>query len=80
VLHSLFWTDLSPDGGGGPEGALAETIDETFGGFEPFRQQAYDRQGNHGQGTIRKADFFEAAWNVVNWPDVAARFEAARTS
>jgi Fe-Mn family superoxide dismutase len=28
----------------------------------------------------RKADFFEAIWNVVNWDDVARRFEAARAS
>jgi Fe-Mn family superoxide dismutase len=26
----------------------------------------------------RKAEFFEAIWNVVNWADVAARIEAAR--
>ena len=26
----------------------------------------------------RKADFFEAVWNVWNWGDVAERFEAAR--
>jgi len=26
----------------------------------------------------RKADFFEAVWNVWNWADVAQRFEAAR--
>ena len=25
-----------------------------------------------------KADFFAALWNVVNWPDVAARLDAAR--
>ena len=25
-----------------------------------------------------KADFFNALWNIVNWPDVAARLAAAR--
>jgi Fe-Mn family superoxide dismutase len=25
-----------------------------------------------------KADFFAALWNVVNWADVAARFDAAK--
>ena len=125
VLHSLFWTNLSPEGGGDPAGALAEELDETFGGTKPFRQQmnaaaasiqgsgwalaswepigrqivvqqVYDHQGNHGQGTIpllaidawehayylqyenRKADFFEAIWNVVSWDDVAERLTAAR--
>ena len=127
VLHSIFWTNLSPTGGGTPDGALATTIDSTFGGFEQFRaqmteaagtiqgsgwalaswepmagrlivQQVYDHQGNHGQGTIpllaidawehayylqyenRKTEFFDAIWNVVNWDDVARRFEAARAS
>ena len=37
VLHSLFWRNLSPDGGGRPEGALAAAIDECFGSFDAFR-------------------------------------------
>ena len=28
----------------------------------------------------RKTEFFDAIWNVVNWTDVARRFEAARAS
>ena len=28
----------------------------------------------------RKTEFFDAIWNVVNWADVARRFEAARAS
>ena len=31
--HSLFWTSMSPNGGGAPTGALAEAIDRDFGGF-----------------------------------------------
>src|SRR3954468_22230758 len=27
VLHSLFWQNMSPDGGGKPEGELAAAID-----------------------------------------------------
>ena len=125
VLHSVFWTNLTPGGSGGPSGELGDTIDQTFGGFDAFRaqmtqaaatvqgsgwalaswepyarrllvQQVFDHQGNHGQGTIpllaidawehayylqyenRKAEFFDAIWNVLNWPDVEARFETAR--
>src|SRR5437867_7134153 len=37
VLHSIFWTNLSPNGGGEPEGALSSTIESTFGGFDSFR-------------------------------------------
>src|ERR1044071_1398609 len=39
VLHSVFWTNLSPTGGGEPQGDLAEILDATFGGFPAFRQQ-----------------------------------------
>src|SRR5256885_467821 len=39
VLHSVFWTNLSPDGGGEPSHELGELIEETFGGFPAFRQQ-----------------------------------------
>ena len=125
VLHSVFWTNLSPDGGGDPTGSLATVLEETFDGADPFKaqmteaattvqgsgwalasweplaervvvQQVYDHQGNHGQGTIpllaidawehayylqyrnEKAKFFDAIWNVVNWPDVQVRYELAR--
>ncbi|MCB0836853.1 MAG: superoxide dismutase [Bacteroidetes bacterium] len=35
--HSLFWTVMSPNGGGEPTGALAAAINDTFGGFEGFK-------------------------------------------
>lgn len=35
--HSLFWTLLSPDGGGKPGGALATAIDRELGGFDKFK-------------------------------------------
>jgi Fe-Mn family superoxide dismutase len=38
VLLSLFWTNLSPDGGGKPEGELAAAIDDGFGSFDNFKQ------------------------------------------
>jgi len=39
VLHSIFWQNLSPDGGGEPNGALAEQIAGDFGSFDAFREQ-----------------------------------------
>ena len=39
VLHSMFWENLSPDGGGKPEGELAAAIDEGFGTFEGLKSQ-----------------------------------------
>ena len=35
--HSMFWTLLSPDGGGEPAGELAEAINSTFGSFADFK-------------------------------------------
>jgi Fe-Mn family superoxide dismutase len=35
--HSLFWESMSPNGGGAPDGALAQAIDSVFGSFEAFQ-------------------------------------------
>jgi Fe-Mn family superoxide dismutase len=125
VLHSIFWKNLSPDGGDRPDGALGSAIEEHFGSFEAFRaqltqatttiqgsgwgvlaweplgqrlliEQVYDHHGNVGNGSISllvfdawehafylqyknvKADFVAALWNLVNWADVAGRFDLAR--
>ncbi len=37
--HSLFWESMSPDGGGAPEGELAQAIESTFGSFDDFKEQ-----------------------------------------
>jgi Fe-Mn family superoxide dismutase len=37
--HSLFWTVMSPDGGGEPDGDLADAINSAFGGFDSFKEQ-----------------------------------------
>ena len=37
--HSLFWEWLSPDGGGEPDGALADAIGSAFGSFGDFQEQ-----------------------------------------
>lgn len=35
--HSLFWSVMSPNGGGAPSGDLAAAIDSTFGSFDAFK-------------------------------------------
>jgi Fe-Mn family superoxide dismutase len=35
--HSLFWTIMSPDGGGLPTGELLAAIESSFGSFETFK-------------------------------------------
>lgn len=36
VNHSIFWTNLSPDGGDKPTGELASAVDDNFGSFDKF--------------------------------------------
>ena len=36
VNHTVFWTNLSADGGGTPEGELSAAIDDNFGSFDKF--------------------------------------------
>lgn len=37
--HSLFWTVLSPNGGGAPSGELADAINAACGSFDAFKEQ-----------------------------------------
>lgn len=125
INHSIFWKNLSPEGGDKPEGELAAAIDNFFGSFDGFRdhftsaattiqgsgwailayepiagnlviEQMYDQQNGVPVATIPllqldmwehafyldyqnvKADYVKAFWNIVNWADVAERFEKAR--
>lgn len=125
VNHTVFWRNLSPEGGDKPVGELAAAIDEFFGSFDGFRahftasalgiqgsgwsilawdvlgekliiEQLYDHQGNLAPASIPllmldmwehafyldyqnvKGEYVKAFWNIVSWPDVTARFEAAR--
>nr|WP_315235995.1 superoxide dismutase [uncultured Albidiferax sp.] len=122
--HSLFWTVMSPSGGGQPTGALAQAIDADLGGFEAFKaaftQAALTRFGSgwawlsvtpQGQLVVessgnqdsplmagntpilgldvwehayyllyqnRRPEYIAAFYNVVDWAEVARRFQAAR--
>ncbi|MEK4885415.1 MULTISPECIES: superoxide dismutase SodA [Bacillus] len=56
--HSLFWTILSPNGGGAPSGELADAINQKFGSFEKFKEEFSAAAANRfGSGW---------AWLVVN--------------
>jgi len=37
--HSLYWSIMSPNGGGAPTGDLAKAIDSAFGTFDAFKQK-----------------------------------------
>lgn len=44
--HSLFWTIMSPDGGGEPSGDLADAINSTFGSYDAFKEKFSDAAGS----------------------------------
>ncbi|MFP4153819.1 MAG: superoxide dismutase [Alkalispirochaeta sp.] len=58
VNHALFWTILSPNGGGTPGGELGDAIKSTFGSFDAFKEQFSEAAvGRFGSGW---------AWLVVD--------------
>jgi Fe-Mn family superoxide dismutase len=63
VLHSILWTNLSPDGGGEPSGAIGTALGEAFGSFEGFRQQM----------TEAAATIQGSGWALASWEPMAER-------
>jgi Fe-Mn family superoxide dismutase len=61
ILHSIFWTNMKPGGGGEPMGGLADAIKKQFGSYDAFKklflQSANDVKGS-GWGILayRKMD------------------------
>lgn len=125
--HSLFWSIMSPNGGGTPSGSLADAINAAFGNFEEFKTKftaagatrfgsgwAWLLVGADGKLAIsstpnqdnplmdiaevkgtpilgmdvwehayylkyqnKRPDYMAAFFNVIHWPAVAERFNAA---
>ncbi|UCH47824.1 MAG: superoxide dismutase [Fe] [Betaproteobacteria bacterium] len=49
--HTFYWNGLSPDGGGAPQGALADAINKAFGSFADFKEKfSASAAGNFGSG------------------------------
>src|SRR6201981_1025855 len=47
VNHSMFWKIMKPQGGGDPNGAIAEVIKKTFGNFAAFKTKLNDVGANN---------------------------------
>ncbi|WMJ81851.1 superoxide dismutase [Clostridium sp. MB40-C1] len=39
ILHTIFWENMKPNGGGNPTGEVSQKINEFFGSFESFKEQ-----------------------------------------
>jgi Fe-Mn family superoxide dismutase len=63
VFHSIFWKNLSPDGGDKPTGDLASAIDEHFGSFDGFKSQL-----TQATTTIQGS-----GWGVLAWEPLGQR-------
>jgi superoxide dismutase, Fe-Mn family len=60
VLHSIFWQNLSPDGGDKPTGDLAAAIDEHFGSFDKFKAHL-----TQATNTIQGSGWGALAWEPL---------------
>jgi len=58
--HSIFWNNLSPEGGDKPTGELAAAIDEFFGSFDKFREHF-----TNVALTIQGSGWAILAWDTV---------------
>jgi len=63
ILHSLLWENLSPDGGGTPDGELARQIDANFGSVKALQSQMTE-----AATTVQGA-----GWAVMAWEPQAGR-------
>jgi Fe-Mn family superoxide dismutase len=63
VNHSVFWPNMSPDGGDKPDGELGAAIDEFFGSFDAFRAHfTANALGIQGSG-----------WSILAWDTLGQR-------
>ncbi len=61
ILHSIFWRNLSPKGGGDPKGALATAINRDFGNLATLRKQL-----NHAASTIMGSGWAALVWDPAS--------------
>jgi Fe-Mn family superoxide dismutase len=63
ILHSIFWTNLTPKGGGAPEGEFARAIARDFGTFDAFKHQL----------TEVAATIMGSGWGALIWEPLGGR-------
>ena len=63
VNHTIFWTNLSPDGGDKPTGDLASAIDDNFGSFDKFTAHF----------TAASAGIQGSGWGALVWDSLGQK-------
>ena len=64
-LHTIFWSIMTPNGGGKPSGMLMREINQSFGSFEQFKQHFSEAAKN-----------VEAVgWAILVWAPRSQRLE-----
>ncbi|MBM7702944.1 Fe-Mn family superoxide dismutase [Metabacillus iocasae] len=68
-LHTMFWENMSPNGGGQPRGRLAQQIVQDFGSFDKFKK--------HFSAAADKVE--GVGWALLVWSPRAHRLEILQT-
>lgn len=63
VLHSLLWKNLTPDGGGAPNGELGAALQRDFGDFAAFKEQL----------SAAAAAVQGSGWGALSWEPLGRR-------
>lgn len=64
-LHTIFWTVMSPNGGGKPEGDLLKAIERDFGSYDAFKKQ-FSKAAENVEG---------GGWAILVWSPRSHRLE-----
>jgi Fe-Mn family superoxide dismutase len=63
LLHSLLWKNLTPQGGGAPNGDLKKAIEAHFGSFSSFKEQL----------TAAAQSLQGSGWGALSWEPLGKR-------
>ncbi len=65
ILHSVFWENMGPGGGGPAAGAVARQIETDFGSFSAFK----------GQFSAAAAAVEGSGWVILAWNPIFGKLE-----
>ncbi|NIR91705.1 MAG: superoxide dismutase [Gammaproteobacteria bacterium] len=60
ILHSILWKNMSPEGGGRPDGELGSAVERFFGSFDAFKDQM-----SQAAASVQGSGWATLAWEPV---------------